>query len=274
MFENTLLKTLKETGLPEAEVEPGLEGIGSFFAPLISKINGFFKETTFAAGFADLFTSRPRTLLDRDLQKTLNEVGYTAIKPVPIPRVANLAKDFPGYVELIKNSLNALGDVDQRIIIPLTQWLNLSVSSGPQGLPPRVKFYDVETTRKEIQKHFDFKRVDVRGHEVIEFGNLYKTIREFEQTGIELHALDKSMDVFNYERIIQAESKLLAAVKLFSNYDDPRQLDARIRNELITIMRKTGEELEMLATLLYASKVAAVNYKASQDHLKETFSGK
>ena len=184
------------------------------------------------------------------------------------------------YANFISTALDQVANLDTRILIPLTKYLQRIVSN-PEAIDEvwvakDVSYADVEKLTKEMAKFFDKRIRQGDRNDKAAFSELYGSKRDFTRTGEVLAEAKKKADSIDLGRLKKAEQDLFDTVKLYIelvNDGKARQITNRQAIKKVThTVSQAVQELEFISVLLFNLKTMHVAYSDSVEKLEDNLS--
>lgn len=258
--------------LTSGSVVEGLEDVSSSADTLYRTVKQTIDSLNETFSFFSGIEPSNLTLLDSDLDKVLSQRTYADVKRIKVFRPANLTASFYDYANYIVLSLEKLSDIDKRVLKPLNEWVAMATTDPTHASrlwTHKPTFLDIKEIQEGLADKFH-RSVVSDSEDSAAFYELYPTTDSFRDTGQILMELQNLSDSQDYQKILDAESKLMANIKIMM--DDEVLFDASERNiKLVSeYLRRASAELELFGVMVYQAKRAVQAYVDSQEHLKKS----
>lgn len=250
---------------------PGLEGIASVFEEPLKFLNDFFNEMELGKRVRYAYSHVEYVAPQKDLVAKLKNMDRDVLDGTDIAVPPFFKSGMSTYVTLLRDSVKALSNIDERLIVPLTGWFNKATNNEAMAKRKIDRLYtiDVDAIKDKVSQHFDKKKVSVRGPEVRSFGDVFKTPHDYDLLTRVIPDLNEIYGFFKYDEIEKKERELLEAVKDFTASGNRYRVSPDTRKELVDYMRAAANELEAIGILIYNAKIMVECFKKIEQTLIE-----
>lgn len=253
--------------------ELGLEGFSSF-----TEFLGWFKSVLTDKLFDNVSGLTHGGKTTRDISKVgklIAPLPHKAIASVLVYQPVGFKDLMLPYASHLADLMDRLGDVEERLLLPLTKYLSMAVTNNDYSdviwIDKNIKFVDADKEAKLLASFFNPKVKRNDTVDKVAFGEVYASPGDLVKTGAAILDGEKAAKAIDLKSLLKAESDLGEVIDLFvkSAKDNPEIITTSKQNiKLIgRVVGSIAKEVELLSVAMYSYVTLQTSYNDSVEKL-------